>query len=82
MHEDCLISDEKQIRRFDDRKKRYKSVCRRTGGPRYKSIIILSLVRGSVVAERGDYENGFMKIMLCDGRAGYIKPDFFRQHIS
>lgn len=83
MHEDCLISDEKQIRRFDDSGKKtvIKAYADVLAAPDIKSSIILSLVRGSVVAERGDYENGFMKIMLCDGRAGYIKAGFLSDSI-
>jgi gamma-D-glutamyl-L-lysine dipeptidyl-peptidase len=51
--------------------------------PKYQGHCIINLTKGAVVAiKEPPNENGWVKILLCDGRAGYIKEKFLSSYLT
>ncbi len=51
---------------------RNKNFCDVLSAPKVQGWILINLARGCLVAPEGDPENGWQKVLLADGRTGYL----------
>lgn len=54
----------------------HKNICDIMASPKYQSYPLITLTRGAVLSPTGQAEDGWQKVMLCDGQSGYIRAGF------
>ena len=54
----------------------HKNTCDVMFAPKVQSYPLVSLTRGAVVSPTGEVENGWQKVILCDGTSGYVRASW------
>ncbi|MBE5962229.1 MAG: NlpC/P60 family protein [Lachnospiraceae bacterium] len=82
-----LLFNQDKIQAWDQAEKQVviKSYADILSIPKFQGYILESVPRGGIVAlaeqrgkDSGENENGFTKVMLCDGRTGYIRSSMIK----
>ena len=78
-----LILDQEKVAAWEDLPKkmvRNKNFCDVLSEPKVQGWHLKSLTRGCVVAPVGEPENGWQKVMLADGREGFVQSSILAEH--
>ncbi|WP_461205284.1 NlpC/P60 family protein [Clostridium sp. DL1XJH146] len=85
VHSSDLILDEDKIKFWEkgDKKVILHGYADILSLPKVQGICLISLTKGAIVVvlEKAD-QNGWVKVLLCDGREGYIKDKFIVNYIN
>lgn len=79
--EECLIFGEETAARWARREKKVvlRGTCDVLAFPDVAAWPVASLVRGNLAAPKGEAKDGWQRVLLPDGREGYLRASFLGQ---
>ena len=79
--EECLLFGEETAERWAFREKKVvlRGTCDVLAFPNVAAWPVASLVRGNLAAPKGEAKDGWQRVLLPDGREGYLRASFLGQ---
>ena len=79
-----IVGDEKSKawEALPKRVARNKNCCDVLSLPKVQGLFLQSVTRGAVLGVSGEAENGWQKVVLADGREGYVQASILAEHFT